>query len=107
MNMHRPINSALSDEELLRAWLSEVEEDELAPGSEPPFLVVYNRYRDAVREEMEQVGGLEAREAENRVGSVFFRAQDDTDIPPDTPLRDRLMMVARKVAADPHWTPDG
>lgn len=104
MNMHRPTLSELSDDELQSAWLSE---DELAPASGEPFLVVYNRYRDAVREEMEQSGGLDRREAENRVGSVFMRAQDDPEIPPDTPLRERLLMVARKVAADPHWTQDG
>lgn len=106
MNMHRPIDSELSDDELQRAWLSE---EELAPGSGEPFLVVYNRFRDAVREEMERVGGLDPREAENRVGSVFWRVAQDSDpeILPDTPLRERLLMVARKVATDPDWTPRG
>jgi hypothetical protein len=90
-----------SDTDLLSAWLSE-EED--GAGTGEAFLVVYSRYRVAVHDEMVQAG-LERREAENRVGSVFLRAQD-APVPPDTPLRERLMAVAREVAADPHWKPE-
>lgn len=45
-------------------------------------------------------------EAENRVGSVFILAADTRDTaPPDVPLHDRFVTVARSVAADPEWMP--
>jgi hypothetical protein len=101
MNMHPPAGNDPSDDELQRAWLSEEE----SGIGEPPFMVIYNRYRVAVHDEMVRAG-LDKREAENRVGSVFLRAQDDPEIPPETPLRDRLLTVARKVATDADWTPE-
>lgn len=87
-----------TDADLQAAWLDDEHED-----SGETFITVYNRYRDEVREAM-VLTGLEPREAENRVGSVFLRAREAV-VPVDMPLRERLLKVARTVANDPEWSP--
>lgn len=45
-------------------------------------------------------------DAVKRVGTVFFVAQGvRPDIPAGTPLRERLLIVAREVGNDPDWSP--
>lgn len=89
-----------SDAALLRLWLED-------PDCGETFIAVYGRFREAVRDEMESAG-LAPREAEDRVGAVFIRAEETREsLPVDTPLRARLLAVAREVAADPAWTRPG
>jgi hypothetical protein len=91
---------APSDEELLRRWLDDSLED-----SGETFIAIYTRFRGMVREEMERTG-LVPHEAEQRVGSVFIRAEDTREsMPAETSLRDRLVTVAREVARDTNWSP--
>jgi hypothetical protein len=85
-----------SDEDL---WSAYVGDDPRASGE--AFIVIYTRYREAMRSTME-AAGLSGREAENRVGSVFVRALDASD-GRSLPLRVRLEYAARAVAAEPDW----
>lgn len=102
--MHRAMALGLvdswSDDDLQRAWFDDEEEDDgLA------FNEVYRRYRNIVRDEMQRAG-LGFADAEKRVGSVFLQARYETeDIPMNTGLGDRLLSVARRVAADANWMP--
>jgi hypothetical protein len=83
----------VSDTDLLRRWLVEADEGET-------FLTIYGRFRQEVREALE-AAGLQPMEAEDRVGAVFARAEATRhELPPETPLRHRLLAVARGVAAD-------
>jgi len=83
----------MSDADLLKRWL-----DDVNPGE--TFITIYGRFRQEVREALEDMG-LQPMEAENRVGSVFTRAEATRrELPPETPLRDRLLSMARAVAAD-------
>lgn len=84
-----------SDTDLLQRWLGEVDEGET-------FIEIYGRYRDDVRKVLEDAG-LPPMGAENRVGSVFAHAEHTRhSLPPETPLRERLVSAARTVAAVPH-----
>ncbi|HEU0298780.1 MAG TPA: hypothetical protein VFR37_04980 [Longimicrobium sp.] len=68
-------------------------------------VAVFIRYRELVRTELERAG-LAPLEAVKRVGTVFFLAQESRpEIPAETPLRERLLIVAREVANDPDWSP--
>lgn len=91
-----------SDDELLSRWLDERYEDTGATS-----VAVFIRHREAVRMELESAG-LAPLDAVQRVGTVFHRAQGERpDIPSDTPLRERLLIVAREVGSDPNWSPHG
>lgn len=84
---------SVSDTDLLRRWLVEVDEGET-------FLTIYGRFRQEVREALE-AAGLQPMDAEDRVGAVFARVEATLhELPPETPLRHRLLAVARDVAAD-------
>jgi hypothetical protein len=87
-----------SDEELLR-WY----QDESTDHNGEPFMVIYMRYREPVRAEME-AAGLTPADAESRVGAVFIRAMNDAQSDGVT-LRERLVALARALAADPEWHP--
>lgn len=89
-----------SDDELLRRWLDDRHDDAGATS-----VAVFRRYREAVRLELEGVG-LAPLDAVQRVETVFHLAQGERpDIPSDTPLRERLLIVAREVGSDPNWSP--
>ena len=91
----------LSDGELLARWLNERDDDTGATS-----VAVFIRYRELVRTELERAGGLAPLEAVQRVGTVFFVAQGvRPDIPAETPLRERLLIVACEVGNDPDWSP--
>jgi hypothetical protein len=79
----------LSDEEVLSRWVNEPDEDGAIT------LVVFRRYRVAVRSELE-AGGLSPPEAVRMVATVLLHARHAR---PETTLRDRLLSVAREVAA--------
>lgn len=90
----------LSDGELLAQWLNERDDDDGAAS-----VAVFIRYRELVRTELERTG-LVPLEAVKRVGTVFFIAHGSRpDIPDETPLRERLLAVAREVGNDPDWSP--
>jgi hypothetical protein len=90
----------LSDGELLARWLNERDDDTGATS-----VAVFIRYRELVRTELERAG-LAPLEAVKRVGTVFFVAQGvRPGIPAETPLRERLLIVAREVGTDPDWSP--
>lgn len=89
----------LSDDELLRRYLADDENDD-----GETFIAIYTRYRVPVREELE-AAGLPPQDAENRVGTVFIRALDQRPDLPVGSLRERLLALAREVAQDPNWTP--
>jgi hypothetical protein len=98
--MTRTSLDGLSDDELLRRCVGDPADDD-----GEAFLAVYTRWRDPVRNELESAG-LSAREAENRLGTVFIRALDpDQKIPATMALQERLMRFAREVAADTEWAP--
>lgn len=95
-----PDGRGLSDDELLTRWLDESYDDAGATS-----VAVFIRYRQVVRTELERAG-LAPLDAVKRVATVFHRAQGNRpDIPDDTPLRERLLIVAREVGADPNWSP--
>jgi hypothetical protein len=83
--------------------LREHEEPELtrsycSPEDAETFLVIYRRYRRAVRAEMESAG-LSAVAAEQEVGAVFFNAMKAVEaLPPDAPLGPHLFAFAREAA---------
>lgn len=87
----------LPDEELRRRWTDENFED-----AGHLFIAIYNRYRQPVRDELE-AAGLTPRDAEERVGSVFLRAQESASA--GGSLREVLLTVARAVARDSNWSP--
>jgi hypothetical protein len=89
-------SDGLSDADLLARWL-----DETVEGGGSTFLMVFRRYREVVRADLERFR-LPPLEAIQRVATVFYRTQDNRPEPPaDTPLRERSLIVAREVAADP------
>ena len=95
-----PPDGSLPDHELLTRWLDENYEDAGATS-----VAVFIRYRELVRPELEGAG-LAPLDTVKRVGTVFHRAQEHRpDIPADTPLRERLLIVARELGADPDWSP--
>jgi hypothetical protein len=86
--------AGVTDTDLLRRWLDDVDEGET-------FIIIYGRFRQEVREAL-QAAGLQPMDAEDRVGAVFARAEATRhDLPPETPLRARLLAAVRAVAADP------
>lgn len=90
----------LTDGELLSRWLDERNDDDGAMS-----VVVFIRYRELVRVELERAG-LTPLNAVERVSTVFHLAQGNhPHIPPDTPLRERLLTIAREVGIDPNWSP--
>ncbi len=93
-------DGGVSDDELLSRWLDERYDDAGATS-----VAVFIRHREAVRMELESVG-LAPLEAVQRVETVFHLAQGERpDIPSDTPLRERLLIVAREVGSDANWSP--
>jgi hypothetical protein len=95
-----PVGRGLPDAELLRRWLDETSDDAGATS-----VAVFIRYRELVRIELERAG-LAPLDAVKRVGTVFLRAQGSRpDIPAETPLRERLLIVSREVGHDPDWSP--
>jgi hypothetical protein len=85
----------VSNADLLRRWLDQEAEGET-------FITIYGRFRGDVREALEAVG-LQPMDAENRVGYVFAQAEAARrELPPETPLRDRLLAVVREIAAHTH-----
>lgn len=94
-----PDGRGATDDELLTRWLDESYDDAGATS-----VAVFIRYRQLVRTELERAG-LAPLDAVMRVATVFHRAQGNRpDIPNDTPLRERLLIVAREVGADPNWS---
>lgn len=79
----------LSDEEVLSRWVNEPDEDGAIT------LVVFRRYRIVVRSELE-AAGLSPPAAVRMVATVLLHARHAR---PETTLRDRLLSVAREVAA--------
>lgn len=95
-----PPDGILPDHELLTRWLDENYEDAGATS-----VAVFIRYRELVRTGLERAG-LAPLDAVKRVATVFHRAQGNRpDIPANTPLRERLLIVAQEVGADPNWSP--
>jgi hypothetical protein len=82
-----------SDADLLTRWLDEANDDAGASS-----VAVFIRYREVVRAELEQVGGLAPLHAVQKVGTVFHRAQEARPDLAGLPLRERLVTVAREVA---------
>lgn len=83
----------LLDADLLARWLDEANDDAGASS-----VAVFIRYREVVRTELEQVGGLSPLDAVQKVGTVFHRAQEARADLAELPLRERLITVAREVA---------
>lgn len=88
-----------SDAELLRRY-----QDESADDDGEPFMVIYMRYRDTVRAELE-AAGLTPADAENRVGAVFIRALNDPPRRDGVSLRERLLALAHEIGAADDWAP--
>jgi hypothetical protein len=82
----------LSDADLLARWLDEANDD-----AGESSVAVFIRYREVVRTELEQVGGLSPLDAVQMVGTVFHRAQEARADLAGLPLRERLAAVAREV----------
>jgi hypothetical protein len=83
---------------LLPLWLDDTN-DEFGAVS----LAVFIRYREDVQRELERLG-LSPLEAVQRVVTVFERAHANrASVPPETSLRERLLLVAREVARAPNW----
>jgi hypothetical protein len=87
-----------TDAELLGAY-AEAANDGLA------FNTIYFRYRDQVRSWLE-AEGLTTQDAEQRIGTVFFRALEGAAVNTSPVLRGLLLRVAHEVAYDPNWDTD-